>query len=217
MGVKHAPVLRHKGKRQPLHRTLRKARRRAHADHHAFRLVRGQRGENCVHLGPIPNQPRAAFLFQRKAVKDVSVYETIEKVKKYFKRNIDGKINIKVIKDNDVIIKTNAGLILQIVVNLLDNAIYWVNTNESKDKEIVFKLDSINRTVTIADNGPGIQDEIVPLVFSEFFTRKLDGRGLGLYIVKEILLRIDGEISVVEDDRKKLLSGANLIIKFNLE
>ena len=157
------------------------------------------------------------FKNQRKAVKDVSVYETIEKVKKYFKRNIDGKINIKVIKDNDVIIKTNAGLILQIVVNLLDNAIYWVNTNESKDKEIVFKLDSINRTVTIADNGPGIQDEIVPLVFSEFFTRKLDGRGLGLYIVKEILLRIDGEISVVEDDRKKLLSGANLIIKFNLE
>jgi signal transduction histidine kinase len=155
------------------------------------------------------------FKNQRKAIKEVSVHEAIEKVLKFFRRDIDGKINIKIFKDNDVIVKTNAGFILQILINLLDNAIYWVNKNELKPKEIIFKLDSNNRTITIADNGPGIREDILPLIFSEFFSLKSDGRGLGLYIVKEILLRIDGEIFVVQEEKDKHLSGANFIVKFN--
>jgi len=157
------------------------------------------------------------FKNQRKSIKNVSIHEIIEKVIKYFKRDLDGKINIKIIEDNDVIVKTNTGLILQILINILDNAIYWVNENESEYKEIIFKLDSKNRTITIANNGPDIRDDATPLIFNEFFSLKSDGRGLGLYIVKEILLRIDGEISVIQKENEKLLSGANFIIKFNQE
>jgi signal transduction histidine kinase len=157
------------------------------------------------------------FKNQRKTVKDVSVYEAVEKVVKYFRRDIDGKINIKILKDNDIIVKTNTGLILQILINVLDNAIYWVNKNESTSKEIVFKLNSERREIIIADNGPGIRDDVVPLIFSEFFSLKSDGRGLGLYIVAEILLRINGEVSVVQEEKEKLLSGANIIVKFNQE
>jgi hypothetical protein len=60
------------------------------------------------------------FKNQRKAIKDISIYESIEKVIKYFRRDIDGKISIKIQKDNDIIVKTNAGLILQILI------IYWI-------------------------------------------------------------------------------------------
>ena len=155
------------------------------------------------------------FKNQRKTIKDVSVYEMVEKVINYFKRDIDGKINIKIDKNNDIIVKTNTGLILQILINILDNAIYWVNNNESRSKEIEFKLDSVNRVITIADNGPGIRDDAVPFIYSEFFSLKSDGRGLGLYIVKEILLRIDGEISLIQETNDKLLCGANFAIKFN--
>jgi signal transduction histidine kinase len=157
------------------------------------------------------------FKNQRKAVKSISVYDTIEKVVKYFRRDIDGKIGIKIIKDNDVIVETNAGLILQILINLVDNAIYWVNKNESKHKEIIFKLDTKINSLIVADSGPGIRMDIVPFIFNEFFSLKSDGRGLGLYIVKEILLRINGEISVVQKEKDKLLEGANFIIRFNQE
>jgi len=157
------------------------------------------------------------FKNQRKAEKDVSVYETIEKVVRYFRRNIDGKINIKIFKDNDVIVRTNTGLVLQVLINLLDNAIYWVNTNEFKPKEIIFKLNSNNSTIIIADNGPGIRDDVEPHIYSEFFSLKTDGRGLGLYIVTEILSRIAGEIFLIHEENEKLLSGANFIVKFNRE
>lgn len=157
------------------------------------------------------------FKNQRKAIKNVSSYETIGKVIKYFRRDIDrDTIKIKIIKDNDVVIKTNTGLILQILINLLDNAIHWVNTNESRSKEIIFKLDTQNRTIIIADNGPGIRDDIEPFVFNEFFSLKSDGRGLGLYIVREILNRINGEINIIPKE-ESLLPGANLKITFNQE
>lgn len=155
------------------------------------------------------------FKNQRKGIKDISIYESTEKVVKYFRRDIENKISIKIIKDNDIIVKTNAGLILQILINVIDNAIYWVNKNDYNDKEIIFKINSENNSLIISDNGPGIREDVVPLVFSEFFSLKSDGRGLGLYIAREILLRINGEISVIQEENKKLLSGANFIVKFN--
>ncbi len=157
------------------------------------------------------------FKNQRKAIQDISVYESIEKVVKYFRREIEGKISVKIIKDNDIIVKTNRGLILQILINLIDNAVYWVNKNETKGKEISIKLNTENNSLIISDNGPGIREDVISFIFSEFFSLKSDGRGLGLYIIKEILLRINGEISVVQEEKDKLLPGANFIIKFNQE
>ena len=155
------------------------------------------------------------FKIQRKAIQDVSVFDSIEKIVKYFRREIDNKISIQIIKDKDVIVKTNAGLILQILINLLDNAIYWVTKNESKKSEIAFRLSTIDSTLIIADNGPGIREDVESLIFNEFFSLKSDGRGLGLYIVKEILLRINAEIYVIQEEKDKILSGANFLIKFN--
>lgn len=157
------------------------------------------------------------FKNQRKAIQDISVYESVEKVVKYFRREIEGKISVKIIKNNDIIIKTNRGLILQILINLIDNAVYWVNKNETKGKEITIKLNTGNNSLMIADSGPGIREDVVPVIFNEFFSLKSDGRGLGLYIVKEILLRVNGEIFVVQEEKDKILPGANFIIKFNQE
>lgn len=157
------------------------------------------------------------FKNQRKAIQYISISESIEKVLKYFRRDINNKIKVNLIKDNDIIVKTNTGLVLQVLINLLDNAIYWVNRNETKEKEITFKLSTKDNTLVIADSGQGIREDVLPFVFDEFFSLKSEGRGLGLYIVKEILLRINSDIFMIELEEEKLLPGANLIIKFNQE
>lgn len=157
------------------------------------------------------------FKIQRKAIQDVSIYANIEKVVKYFRRELENKISVQIIKDNDIIVTTNNGLILQVLINLLDNAIYWVNRTDKKKAEIAFKIDTKNNSLIIADNGEGIREDVEPLIFNEFFSLKSDGRGLGLYIVKEILLRINAEISIIHEEKRKLLPGANFIIKFNQE
>lgn len=155
------------------------------------------------------------FKAQRKAAQDVSIFECVDKVVKYFRRDLDKKITVEIINANDLIVHTNKGLILQILINLIDNAIYWVNKNETNDKKITIAIDSTKRTLTIADNGPGVREDVRDAIFSEFFSLKTDGRGLGLYIVKEILFRINGEIYINNREDEKILPGANFIINFN--
>lgn len=158
------------------------------------------------------------FKIQRKAIQEVSIVECIKKVLKYFRYEIDGKIitNIDEIQ-SDFCVVTNTGIILQIIINLVDNAIYWLNAAGKEEKKLYFYLNSIERTLIVADNGNGIRADVVPIIFNEFVSMKSNGRGLGLYIVKELLVRINAEIYVLENDSDKILSGANFIIKFNNE
>jgi len=51
-------------------------------------------------------------------------------------------------------------------------------------------------TITIRDNGAGIQEEDLPLIFEPFFTRKGAGTGLGLSITQRIMEEHHGSISV---------------------
>lgn len=153
------------------------------------------------------------FRVARKVTKDVSVKNVAERVTKYFRKELVDKIKV-VIKGDDVIVKTNTGLILQVLLNLMDNAIYWLDQVTLQDKQIQITLDATENTVIFSDNGSGIDSEINELVFAEFYSKKSDGRGLGLYIVKELLDRIDADIEVIMDPIDKVLNGANFKITF---
>lgn len=158
------------------------------------------------------------FKIQRKTIKEISISDSIAKVIKYFRNDIDGKISPDIKQPTgDLFIKTNAGLILQVLINLVDNSIYWLNKSGTPNKQLHFLINSSEKTVIVADNGSGIREDIAPLLFEEFFSMKSNGRGLGLYIVRELLLRINAEIAVLENPKDKILSGANFIIKFNEE
>lgn len=154
------------------------------------------------------------FRVARKVTRDVSVKNVAERVIKYFRKELDKKFRVEVEVAQDIIVKTNTGLILQVLLNLMDNAIYWVNEFPMKEKQIKLVIDGYNDRFIFSDSGPGINDEISDIIFSEFYSRKEEGRGLGLYIAKELLERIDAEISVITDENSKLLPGANFIVQF---
>ena len=153
------------------------------------------------------------FRVARKVTKDVSVQNVADRVMKYFRKELVDKIKVT-IKGNDVVVRTNTGLILQVLLNLMDNAVYWLDQVTSKNKQIQITLDAEESTVIFSDNGVGIDPEIKDLIFSEFYSKKSDGRGLGLYIVKELLERIDADIEVIVDPADKILDGANFKITF---
>jgi C4-dicarboxylate-specific signal transduction histidine kinase len=76
------------------------------------------------------------------------------------------------------------------IMNLVNNSIYWLSTIYSDDKKIfckVFKTDS-SVNIIVADNGPGFKDDITDLV-RPFFSRKDDGIGLGLYLIDTIMMK----------------------------
>jgi len=125
-------------------------------------------------------------------------------------------INISIIGDS-FFISMREGSCMQIFNNLIDNSIYWLSRKSELDKrKIKIIIDSLESTVYVSDNGPGVVEKWKDKIFEPFFSMKgEDGRGLGLYIAKEILEEKKWSISLVsKDDHPDLLKGASFKINF---
>ncbi len=157
------------------------------------------------------------FRSSKRSSRDYRVKKIIEDVKKYYSTVI-ARRNIKVTIEEHgtpLVVKCTEAVLLQTFINLFDNACYWLDTQDSNGKEIRIVLDGSSYSVIFADNGPGIWDDDVPYIFNAFFSAKgLKGRGLGLYIARQLLERHEFEISYITERKRKILSGANLYISF---
>ncbi len=80
----------------------------------------------------------------------------------------------------------------QALLNIVKNATEAVNENGL----IKFMLFATEKKLIIADNGPGISEEHSEQLFSPFFSTKKDGQGIGLTLVREILLNHGYEFSL---------------------
>lgn len=142
--------------------------------------------------------------------------DLLEKVEKIYKRtlsreNIDYSVNKK---GSPIIVKCTDAVILQLLINLFDNAVYWLAMPDIVGKKITITLDGENQQVIFSDNGPGIRDDDKQFIFEAFYSGKEDGRGLGLYIARQLLQRMGYSISLAEIPSERVLSGANFVINF---
>jgi two-component system nitrogen regulation sensor histidine kinase GlnL len=101
----------------------------------------------------------------------------------------------------------NRDLLIQIFLNLVKNA---AEASEGSESEIVvttayqagFRIGERNKAhrqprriaITIADNGPGVPEELLGNLFDPFVTGKPGGRGLGLALVAKLVRAHDGVI-----------------------
>ncbi len=97
-------------------------------------------------------------------------------------------------------LKADKDLIYQVVYNIVDNAIKFVN----ESGEISFSLmdDQKNITFVVTNTGKGINKNDLPLIFDRFYkgdkarSNVKNSAGLGLYLVKTIVNAHKGQISV---------------------
>lgn len=90
----------------------------------------------------------------------------------------------------------------QIILNLIDNASKY--SNEGSTVEINVYPDYKNNflVISVKDEGIGISKEDINKIFNKFsridspLTRKIQGNGLGLYITKTLVEKMNGKISV---------------------
>lgn len=90
---------------------------------------------------------------------------------------------------------------LPVFINVIDNAIYWLNTqreSDNPDKKII--LATQENALTISNNGPAIPTIDRERIFEFSFSRKDSGRGMGLYISKETLNRDGFDIRLIDGD-----------------
>ncbi|HEU5148674.1 MAG TPA: PAS domain-containing sensor histidine kinase [Chryseosolibacter sp.] len=95
--------------------------------------------------------------------------------------------------------------ISEIFRNLISNAIKYART-DSGDSQIIIKItvDHLCADITFADNGIGIKESSLKRIFEMFYraTEQGDGSGIGLYIVKNAVEKLGGEIRVASRPRE---------------
>ncbi|MBN8549438.1 MAG: PAS domain-containing protein [Deltaproteobacteria bacterium] len=105
-------------------------------------------------------------------------------------RASERKMNIVTRFDADPVVRLNSNLLEQAIGNLLDNAIKY--GDEGSPITVAVQSDGHESTVSVIDQGPGIEKAHHARIFERFYrvdkarTRKSGGTGLGLAIVKHI-------------------------------
>ena len=156
--------------------------------------------------------------------KSISLLESINQaVKNYSTRLKNFNIHVTIENDEKIEgIKCDKRLLVTMLMNLIDNSIYWLDTIYKKEKVILIKTQKIETgiSVIIIDNGPGFKDNVEDIV-RPFFTRKEGGIGIGMYLIDTVMMQY-GKLNIIYDKeylRQKDISnkydGAAVELIFN--
>jgi signal transduction histidine kinase len=99
-------------------------------------------------------------------------------------------INLSLTCKDDVFAKANTNELVQVLLNLLNNAIDALKDKKNSEKfiHIYVKNDKNKVEIVVEDNAGGVKDENISKLFEPYFSTKgKNGTGLGLYMVKMIV------------------------------
>ncbi len=155
--------------------------------------------------------------------KPIQLIESIEKAISNYGFKFKSR-DIQIITDFDKNIETitcDKRYFITMIMNIIDNSIYWLDTVYKNNKAIYFKtyLENDTPSIIIVDNGPGFKDDINEVVMP-FFTRKEDGIGIGLYLIDTIMMKY-GKLEISDNQELEDLNipneyrGAAVKLTFN--
>lgn len=105
---------------------------------------------------------------------------------------------------------TFESVIVSVFINIINNALYWLIPVENR--QIYIEYWSSTQEILIMNNGEKINDRIINDIFALFYTKKKDGRGIGLYLAKKSLQSIGLDIIAKNDKEYNKLDGACFVI-----
>ena len=101
------------------------------------------------------------------------------------------------VKPKNLAIDVDEKLIEQVLINLIKNAMEAGENVVDLRIVISAKEDMGKVKMELADNGPGISEEVIENIFVPFFTTKKEGSGIGLSLSKQILRKHGGNLEVI--------------------
>jgi len=103
--------------------------------------------------------------------------------------------------------------VLQILVNLIGNAVQALRCSEKEEKLLTVKFylrNNYTLRIEVSDNGIGIPEENLTKIFRHGFTTKTNGNGFGLHSGALAAKEMDGSLSVYSDGAGQ---GATFILE----
>lgn len=158
------------------------------------------------HLDP---QLRRARIKRRR----VNLGEFVTELGTYHRdRLASSDIEVKIQTRAPATVFVSPGRLAQVLDNLILNSEYWVLREIEKTSAPGYiSIDAAGAKVRVADSGPGVPTEMLDPIFRPYVSMKSEGRGLGLFVARQ-LLEIDGGTLEVDQSPE----GKNSIFEIDL-
>lgn len=136
--------------------------------------------------------------------KQISVDEVIDRAISILQQEADDHSVQLIGANSGIAVKIDEAEMLTVLVNLLQNAIYWTARQpQGMERKVVVDARSnedTSMTLIVSDSGPGVPSESRDYIFDPYFSTKPDGVGLGLSIVGNLVEDIyAGELTLVNE------------------
>jgi len=146
--------------------------------------------------------------------KDIALREIGNKMADFFHAQIElYEIDFQNQIDADFIVRESEPILYPVFINIINNAVYWLLNR--KHRTILLWTDKARGALYLEDSGKGITPEDAEKIFELFYTTRVDGRGIGLHLVRELLSSRNHLVTCVTDKaEKRLPEGACFRIDF---
>jgi nitrogen fixation/metabolism regulation signal transduction histidine kinase len=127
------------------------------------------------------------------------IRDLFERIKRLMENDLKAK-NIKLmisVEPQKLELTADSELIEQVLINLIVNSIYFLKGIDNPQIKLTGQIDERGRTIIkVADNGPGIDEELRDKIFIPFFSTKKGGSGIGLSLSRQIMRSHGGSIHI---------------------
>lgn len=104
-------------------------------------------------------------------------------------------IDFSIAQVDECLIYGDEDRIIEVLQNTIENAIKY---GDGTEITISFEEEENCKLITVSNSGCDLSEDELPHIFDSFYrgsnSEKEDGSGLGLYICKELMHRMDGEV-----------------------
>jgi signal transduction histidine kinase len=156
---------------------------------------------NAAQLAVQSARMNPSLRYRRERKKDFAVSGLTQKTVDYYSQQWEKRpVSVELLVLNDFTVRINEGKFGQVLDNLLINSEYWISRSIAQKRaragKITITVDA--PYLTVEDTGPGVDLAVAASLFEAFVTTKPgeDGRGLGLFIVRQLVESEGGRIDL---------------------
>ena len=174
---------------------------------HAYRFKRARRGGadtyvECLHQ--FINDYQQLTKIPAPVPTDIELTSLVEEIRALFqsefqKRKIEFSAEIV---PEDQIIRADANLLQQVIINLVNNGVEALENVENAELKFRSQPEMGRVQISITDNGTGIEPDVLDEIFVPFYTTKPQGSGIGLSLARQIMRMHGGKIRIASKKGK---------------